>query len=74
MNQALLCKCDTVLLKSVNDETKLRCKVLIFKGDKAFAVCKGCDTEIQVPLKIDEEMMKSMNTNANNNLKLYIKK
>lgn len=73
MNQALLCKCDTVLLKSVDGETKLRCKVLIFKGDKAYAVCKGCDTEVQVPLKVDTEMMKSMNTTSSS-LKLFVKK
>ena len=71
MNQALVCKCDTVLLKSVGEETKLRCKVLIFKDDKAYAICKWCDAEIQVPLKVDNDMMKSLPTN---NLKLYIKK
>lgn len=73
MNQAILCKCNTVLFKSVDGGSiKLSAKVIIFKDDKAFAVCKGCDSEIQVPLVVDEVMMKSMA--ANSNIKLFVKK
>lgn len=41
------------MLKSHGAEAKMRNKVLIFREDKAFAVCKGCGVEVQVPLKID---------------------
>lgn len=41
------------MLKSRDGEAKIRSKVLVFRDDKAYAVCKGCNTEVQVPLKID---------------------
>ncbi len=40
-------------MKSQGAEVKIRNKVLVFRDDKAYIVCKGCDAEVQVPLKID---------------------
>lgn len=54
MNVSLFCKnCHDVVLKSTSDTTKLRCKLLVFKDGKSYAVCKGCDSEIEVPLSLD---------------------
>ena len=54
MHKLFTCpNCSEVMLKSHGAESKMRNKVLIFREDKAYAVCKGCGVEVQVPLKID---------------------
>lgn len=73
MKQALVCaKCNTIILKSIGGELKIRSKVIVFKDSGAFAVCKGCDTEIPVPLAIDNNLLKSLSESKR--LKLYIEK
>lgn len=54
----LRCPCNELILKSLEGEDmKIRSKVLIIKGDAVFAVCKGCSSEVRVPLKLDEELV-----------------
>ena len=55
MNQLVLCKCGEVISKSFNGTTKVRSKVVIFKGSKCYVVCKGCGSELQVPIHIDRD-------------------
>jgi ribosomal protein S27E len=56
VNKSLCCaNCGEVVLKSVNGELKMRSKITIFKNGGAYAVCKGCSTEIQIPVSIDEK-------------------
>jgi RNase P subunit RPR2 len=52
----IVCGCSEVIVKSHNGSVKLRSKILIFKGNDAFAVCKKCGTEVQVPVSIDKGM------------------
>ena len=73
MNNALSCtQCDNIIIKSIEGELKVRAKVLVFKENQAFAICKGCNSEIPVPLVVDMSMMKSIT--SSNKLRLYIKK
>ena len=74
MDNALCCsKCDDVVLKSFESgEMKLRSKVVIFKDDKAVAICKGCGTEIPIPVAVDFTLMKSVVSSEK--LRLYVKK
>lgn len=48
--------CHEQLVKSRDGVTKLRTKVLLFKGQKAFAVCRECSEEIELP----NELFKSL--------------
>lgn len=53
--------CHEMVIKSVGGELKLRTKIiLISEKGGARAVCKGCNTEIPIPLVLDTEMVKSM--------------
>jgi hypothetical protein len=64
MNHLTLCKCGEVLIKSVNGTTKLRSKIVLFKKNKAYAVCKSCAAEISIPLSLDKaELIKAHNRN-----------
>lgn len=53
MNHLLTCKCGEVVVKSANGTTKIRNKMLVIKGNRSFAVCKGCGAEILVPIKLE---------------------
>lgn len=74
MNEALCCtNCGETVIKSMSDGTsKLRSKVVVFRDGKAMAVCKGCNSEIPVPIVIDMDLMKSMTHRER--LRLYVKK
>lgn len=69
---ALCCvKCGEIVLKSMADDSaKLRAKVLVFKDDGAFAICKGCGTELQVPIALDMKQM----AQVSKSLRLYVRK
>ncbi len=72
MNALCCSSCGDVVIKSSNDGgTKIRSKVLVLNDKGAYAICKGCGKEIQVPLKIDDVVMKSIASQEN--LKLYVK-
>jgi hypothetical protein len=62
MNHILSCsKCDEVILKSMGGETKIRGKVITVKEGKVFAVCKGCNSEVQIPLSFDPKVLQNKN-------------
>ncbi len=63
MYSSLCCPCGEVVLKDNGHETKIRSKVLVVKGQNAYAVCKGCGADFAVPLKMDPELVKSMRSN-----------
>lgn len=48
----IICECSEIIVKSHNGDVKLRSKILIFKGDQAYAVCKRCNTEVPVPVSL----------------------
>ena len=53
--------CHEMVIKSVGGEIKLRTKILLFSEEKgARAVCKGCGTELPIPLELDTDVVKSM--------------
>lgn len=54
--------CHDLIIKSQGNETKIRSKVLIFRGDSCYVVCKGCDNEVLAPLSFDETIMKSISS------------
>lgn len=63
MEHLLICSCGEVLVKSSEDGTKLRSKILIFKEGDTVAVCKGCGKELSVPVSLNksELLVKSRN-------------
>jgi ribosomal protein S27E len=52
----IVCSCSEVIVKSHNGSVKLRSKILIFKGNDAYAVCKKCGTEVAVPVSFDKSV------------------
>lgn len=73
MNHLITCKCGDAIVKSQSDETKVRAKIVVFRDDKAYAICKSCDAEVEIPLRIDEVMLKSMSSTSRHAPRLYIK-
>lgn len=61
MQRLLTCRCGEVVVKSINGKTKIHNKVIVFSGDKAYAVCKSCGTEIEVPMHLDQEKLDDEN-------------
>jgi len=52
----IVCRCNEIVMKSTNDGVaKIRSKILLLRDNKAYAVCKSCNQEVQVPLTIDRE-------------------
>jgi len=49
-----------MVVKSVDGEVKVRAKVILVRDDVTFAVCKGCGEELEIPLKFDEKLAKSL--------------
>lgn len=64
--------CDEVVIKGMDSEMKIRAKVIIVKDGAVMAVCKGCNTELQIPLKVDNDLAKSLAKKAEPCL--YLKK
>lgn len=54
IDHLVVCACGEVLFKSMSNATKLRSKILIFRGEEAIAICKGCGAELPVPIKLDK--------------------
>lgn len=74
MNHLIHCSCGEVIVKSSVD-TKIRAKILVFKDEGAFAVCKSCDQEVKVPLHIDSDLLKSMAaTSEKLHVPLYVRR
>lgn len=60
MNHQVFCTCGEVIVKSTGEDTKIRAKIVVFKNSAAFAVCRGCDSDVRIPLQLDSDMLKSM--------------
>jgi hypothetical protein len=76
MNHLINCSCGEVIVKALGSDTKIRAKILVFKDDAAFAVCKSCHAEVKVPLQINSELLKSMASNVEESVRhvpLYIR-
>lgn len=69
MDYLLTCQCGEVVVKESVSETKIRGKVLIAKGNSVYSVCRRCGEEVAVPVRIDQDLVKSLRTNP----KLFIK-
>lgn len=54
LEHLLACSCGEVLVKSTNGTTKVRGKILLFRGGQGYVVCKGCGEERPVPVRMDE--------------------
>lgn len=61
MQRLLTCRCGEVIVKSANDKTKIHNKVIVFSDDRAFAVCKSCGAEIEVPMQLNKAELESGN-------------
>jgi len=73
VDDALCCaKCGEVVIKALGDVTKIRAKVIVVKDGVTLAICKGCDTEIPLPLRMDATLAKSISKTAK--LRLYVRK
>jgi len=70
MNHLIHCTCGEVIVKSTGSDTKVRAKIVVFKDNNAYAVCRGCDHEVKIPLQIDSVMLKSMSSHV----PLYVRK
>ena len=51
----ITCGCSEIVLKSVGTETKIRSKILVIRDNCVYAICKGCNNEVRVPLCIDSD-------------------
>jgi len=67
MKRFLSCKCGEVLVTLIDNVTKIRSKVIIFKDNQSFVVCKGCGMELPISMSFDSEIL-----TKNNNPKLFI--
>lgn len=48
----LRCSCSEIIMKArPSGDRVVRAKVVIVKGNQVFAVCKGCNQEVVLPLK-----------------------
>lgn len=57
------CNCGEFIVKENGGETKIRGKLIVMKSNKAFSVCGGCGAEVEVPLELDQTLIKSLRTN-----------
>ena len=73
MNHLISCQCGEVIVKSLDADTKIRAKIVVFRGQTAYAVCKACNTEVKIPLRIDTDLLKSMSTETRPPVRLYIR-
>jgi len=70
IDHVLVCQCGEVLVKSTGGTTKIRSKILIFRGKQAIAICKGCGMELPAPLLLDETDMLTKSGNP----RLFVRK
>lgn len=72
MHHLISCHCGEVIVKSLEADTKIRAKIIVFHDDAAYAVCKSCSSEVKIPLRLDMDMLKSMSTESRP-VRLYIR-
>jgi ribosomal protein S27E len=75
MTHLIHCSCGEVIVKSQGPDTKVRAKIVVFKDNAAFAVCKGCDSEVAIPLQLNEDLLKSMSAapEKSRHIPLYVR-
>ena len=69
MKSFITCQCGEMLLKSDDDAVKLRSKIIIFKNNNAYAICKKCSREHKIPISLNRELLFSKTKNP----KLYVR-
>lgn len=53
----ITCSCGDQIVKSnLDGVTKVRSKVMIIKDDSIFAVCKSCNLEVKIPVKVQLDL------------------
>jgi hypothetical protein len=62
MNHLIFCPCGEVIVKSLDNDAKVRAKIIVFRDDTAFAVCKSCNKEVKIPLRLDTDLLKSLSS------------
>jgi len=73
MPHLVYCSCGEVIVKSSGVDTKVRSKIVVFKDNSAYAVCRGCDAEVRIPLQLDTELLKSMSSTVDRpHIPLYL--
>jgi hypothetical protein len=50
--------CNSTIIKCNVDYIKILNKTVIFRNNSCFAVCKGCNKEISIPLTINKKSLK----------------
>jgi hypothetical protein len=60
MDHLLVCRCGEVMVKSSNGTTKIRAKIFVFRDGESYAVCKGCNREVQAPVRLDQSEVSSL--------------
>lgn len=50
--KSIVCSCSEIILKSTDGEMKIRSRIMLVKNGSAYAVCKGCNAEVKVPLVV----------------------
>lgn len=53
--------CPEVMVKSQHGATKIRSKIMILKDDGVYGVCKGCNSEVKLPVTVTVEGEKTSN-------------
>jgi len=49
------CQCSEIVLKALDQESKIRSKIIVIRDGEVFAVCKGCNSEVSLPLQVNEK-------------------
>lgn len=52
----IVCGCSEIIVKSQGGAVKLRSKILIFKNNQAYAICKKCSSEVPVPVTLSKSL------------------
>lgn len=53
MNDLQCPNCNSIIIKCNADYIKIMNKTVIFRNNKGFSVCKGCNREIEIPISIN---------------------
>ena len=72
LEATLRCRCDEIIIKAQDGVEKLRAKVLIIKGNGVFAVCRKCNTEVEVPLQKSDLIRQDVNKPTVPGPRLYL--
>jgi hypothetical protein len=57
LNTQIVCACTEIVMKSQDGAVKLRSKIVIFKGEQGYAICKSCGVEVKIPVRLSEDAL-----------------